>query len=268
MNNAAIGIFDSGVGGLTVAKAVRAELPDESIIYFGDSIHLPYGNKSPSAILQYSFANMRFLCSLGVKIVIVACNTSTAVALTKLQAASSVPVIGVINPGAQAAVTATKNGKIGIVGTSRTVLSRAYTKSIQTICRGSNFNEKKIVVYEKACPLFVPIVEENFKNKKIIEQIVYEYMRELASKTDTIVLGCTHYPLIRPVISRVFPRIRLIDSARSTASAAASFLRQNNLTKKKDGNTKLHIYTNDINEVFKKISHRLFPREKILFKEP
>ena len=252
----AIGVFDSGVGGLTVARAIRRFLPAESILYFGDTMHVPYGNKSPETILRYSRDNTDFLVKCGVKMVVVACNTSTAVALKDLQKEYSVPIVGVIEPGASEAVRVSTRGRISVIGTFRTVSSGAYQRAIHLL-------DKNAKVASRACPLLVPLIEEGFQDKAVIEGVLKNYLGKIVSGADTLVLGCTHYPLIKSRIQKLYPKLRLVDSADATAREVARLLGPRNATSSKTG--KIAICTNDINEVFVSISKRLFPGESIRF---
>ncbi len=256
----AIGVFDSGVGGLTVARAIRNLLPAESILYFGDTMHVPYGNKSAETILRYSRDNTDFLVSQGVKMIVVACNTSTAVALQHLKKEYSLPIVGVIEPGASEAVRVTTSGKIGVIGTYRTVSSGAYQKAIQAIRPGAR-------VASQACPLLVPMIEEGFKDEAVIAGVLRVYLGKLAARSDTLVLGCTHYPLIKKRIQKLYPSLRLVDSADATAREVSRLLMVKNGEngEKKSGKGKISICTNDVNETFVSISKKLFPGESIRF---
>ena len=219
MNRAPIGIFDSGIGGLTVARAIYERLPHESTIYFGDTARVPYGPKSPDTVRRYSLEILHWLLGQGVKAVVIACNTSTAHALDALQAESPVPVIGVIEPGARAAVAAMRRGPIGVIGTVGTIASNAYARAIQAAKPGA-------VVEQKACPLFVPLVEEGWFEHPAAELIALEYLQPLKrANVDVMVLGCTHYPLLKPLLQRTMgPDIRLIDSGEETAATVQGAL--------------------------------------------
>ncbi|MFW5628930.1 MAG: glutamate racemase [Candidatus Cloacimonadaceae bacterium] len=208
----AIGIFDSGVGGLTVYKSIREAFPHEDLIYFGDTARVPYGPKSADTIIDYSVQNARFLLQLGVKILVVACNTSSAVAIPSLKRLTNIPIIGVIEPGSKVALSTTKNKKIGVIGTEGTVKSQAYLKAIKA-------REPEAEIFSAACPLFVPIVEEGWQDKPIAESIVREYLSPLMeNEIDTLVLGCTHYPLLKDVIQKVVGEsVTLVDSADAIA---------------------------------------------------
>lgn len=212
MNAAPLGVFDSGIGGLTVAHALFECLPHESVIYFGDTARVPYGPKSPETVRRYSGEILDFLVRRGVKMVVVACNTSTAHALDFLRSRSPVPVQGVIEPGARAAAAATRAGRIGVIGTVGTVASGAYERAIKGI-------RPEVTVVSRACPLFVPLVEEGWFDHPATELVAREYLQPLKDQgVDVLVLGCTHYPLLKPLLSRVMgPDVTLIDSAAETA---------------------------------------------------
>jgi glutamate racemase len=219
MNRGPIGIFDSGIGGLTVARAIYDRLPHESTIYFGDTARLPYGPKSPDTVRRYSLEILHWLLEQQVKAVVIACNTSTAHALEALQAESPVPVIGVIDPGARAAVAASRPGPIGVIGTAGTIASNAYARAIQAARPGA-------LVEQKACPLFVPLVEEGWFDHPAAELIAAEYLEPMKrARVDVMVLGCTHYPLLKPLLQRILgPAMRLIDSGEETAAAVHAAL--------------------------------------------
>jgi glutamate racemase len=224
MSNAPVGIFDSGLGGLTVARSIYQRLPGESTIYFGDTARVPYGPKSPETVRRYSLEILRWLLDQGVKAVVVACNTSTAHALGALRAASPVPVIGVIEPGARAATAGSDGGAIGVIGTAGTIASNAYAEAIHRIRPDAR-------VEQRACPLFVPLVEEGWFDHPAAELVAREYLAPLRQAgVTTLVLGCTHYPLLRLLLERVMgPDVRLIDSGEATAAALAEALRAGGL---------------------------------------
>jgi glutamate racemase len=213
VNPAPLGVFDSGIGGLTVAHAIFERLPDESVVYFGDTARVPYGPKSPETVRRYSGEILQYLLGRGVKMVVVACNTSTAHALDDLRRRAPVPVIGVIEPGAKAAVAATRSGRIGVIGTAGTIASGAYERAITAL-------RSDATVISQACPLFVPLIEEGWFDHPATELVAREYLEPLlAADVDVLVLGCTHYPLVKPLLSRVLgPTVRLIDSAEETAA--------------------------------------------------
>src|SRR5437899_219861 len=214
VNPAPLGVFDSGIGGLTVARALFERLPRESVIYFGDTARVPYGPKSPETVRRYSAEILAYLLQRGVKAVVVACNTSTAQALDHLRTRSPVPVVGVIEPGSRAAVQATRSGSIGVIGTAGTIASGAYERAIKAL-------RPDATVYARACPLFVPLVEEGWFDHPATELIAREYLEPLQrAGVDVLVLGCTHYPLLKPLLQRVMARGgTLIDSAEETARA-------------------------------------------------
>ena len=219
MNRAPIGIFDSGIGGLTVARAIYERLPHESTIYFGDTARVPYGPKSPETVKRYSLEILHWLLGEKVKAVVVACNTSTAHALRALQEATPVPVLGVIKPGARAAIEFGGDGPIGVIGTAGTIASDAYNRAIQALAPGQ-------AVIQRACPLFVPLVEEGWFDHPATELVAADYLGELrAACVRSLVLGCTHYPLLKPLLQRVMgPEVRLIDSGQATAAALETIL--------------------------------------------
>ena len=225
MNDSPVGIFDSGIGGLTVARAIYERLPHESTIYFGDTARVPYGPKSPETVKRYSLEILHWLLEQKVKAVVIACNTSTAHALDALQAAAPVPVIGVIEPGARAAAAASDGGPIGVIGTAGTIASNAYARAIRRVRPDAR-------VEQRACPLFVPLVEEGWFEHPAAELIAREYLAPLeAAGVSALVLGCTHYPLLKPLLQRVMgPGVRLIDSGEETAAVVAATLERAGLT--------------------------------------
>jgi glutamate racemase len=224
MNRSPIGIFDSGIGGLTVARAIFEQLPGESTVYFGDTARVPYGPKSPETVRRYSLEILRWLLDQQVKAVVIACNTSTAHALETLQAESPVPVIGVIEPGAAAAASVGGERPIGVIGTAGTIASNAYAKAIRRV-------RPDAMVEQRACPLFVPLVEEGWFEHPAGDLIAREYLAPLtAAGVGALVLGCTHYPLLKPLLQRVMgPEVRLIDSGEETARVVASAIRERGL---------------------------------------
>ena len=215
----AIGIFDSGIGGLTVLKEIVAKLPDENIIYLGDTARVPYGIRSAETVTRYSFENTNFLLSQEIKMLVVACNTATAVSLEAVKKEYPLPVIGVLEPGARAAVAATKTRKVGIIGTEATINSGAYEKAIKRLA-------PDVEVTSLACPLFVPLAEEGWTDNDVAEMVAAKYLAPFRKTgIDMLVLGCTHYPLLKAVISKaVGPGITLIDSATETAKEVADVL--------------------------------------------
>jgi glutamate racemase len=211
-DGAPIGVFDSGLGGLTVVSEMMRQLPAEGLIYFGDTARVPYGPKAPTTVRRYSREIASFLDREGVKAIVIACNTATAHALTMLRSELRVPVIGVIEPGARAAVGATRSGNIGVIGTAGTIRSGAYERAIRELAPDAR-------ITAQPCPLFVPLVEEGWVDKEATRIIAREYLQPLVDAgVDTVVLGCTHYPLLKPVLAGVLGGdVRLIDSAAETA---------------------------------------------------
>lgn len=212
-----IGVFDSGVGGLTVLSALLRNIPDANYLYFGDTARLPYGSKSAATVAHYAVDAIRHLQSQGAELLVIACNTATALALDEIKAAADVEVIGVVEPGARAAAAASRSRKAVVIGTEATVASHAYRRALEA---------GGVIVKEKACPLFVPLVEEGWTDHPVTEQIARIYLDEAfagdAHDADVLVLGCTHYPLIKPLLSRIAPaHITIVDSAESTAHDVA-----------------------------------------------
>lgn len=210
--NAPVGVFDSGVGGLTVVREIMRQIPNEKIIYFGDTARVPYGSKSRETVTRYSEQIVRFLRTLEVKTIVAACNTASAYALETLEQSIDIPIIGVLKPGARTAAEVTRNGRIGVIATEATVGSRMYTKYITTL-------NSNVTIHEKACPLFVPLVEEGLWEDPVTDEIVRRYLSELIdTDIDTLILGCTHYPLIRSTLRRIMgERVTLVNPAYETA---------------------------------------------------
>ena len=225
MRDAPIGVFDSGIGGLTVAQEVIRQLPAESVVYFGDTARVPYGPKSPETVRRYSQEIADFLQTQGVKAMVIACNTATAHALAMLREKLSIPVIGVVEPGARAAVASSKSNRIGVIGTVGTIKSGAYERAIRAL-------NPDAIITARACPLFVPLVEEGWNEHPASRLIAEEYLRPFAAAdVDTLVLGCTHYPLIKPLLADVLgPTVRLIDSAEETAAETGRTLEHRHIT--------------------------------------
>lgn len=222
MRRPTIGVFDSGVGGLTVLKALFELVPEADYAYFGDTARLPYGSKSVETVSRYAVEAAHFLESQGASLLVIACNTATALALDRIIAAARVPIVGVVDPGAGAAAAATRNKQVVVIGTEATVSSHAYRKALES--RG-------LQAREKACPLLVPLVEEGWVEHPVTEEVARIYLAEAFADgfqaADTLVLGCTHYPLLKPLMQRVTPKhVTIVDSAESTARAVASQLKQ------------------------------------------
>jgi glutamate racemase len=218
----AIGVFDSGFGGLTVLKALLELLPDADYLYFGDTARLPYGSKSVETVARYAVEAAHFLESHGAQLLVIACNTATALALDRITAAAHVPVVGVVEPGAEAAASASRSKRVVVIGTDATVSSHAYHRALE----GRGLDAR-----EKACPLFVPLVEEGWVEHPVTEQVARIYLDEAFGDgfrdADVLVLGCTHYPLLKPLLRRVTPpNVTIVDSAESTARVVASHLRE------------------------------------------
>lgn len=248
--NKPIGIFDSGVGGLTVLREVIRHLPGESILYLGDTARVPYGIKSPETVIEFSRQNARFLLEMDIKLLVVACNTSSAVSLPILKKEMNIPVVGVIEPGARAAVRITETGKIGVIGTEATIKSGAYEKAINQWSGGIGGLE----VIAKTCPLFVPLAEEGWIENRVTEMTVEIYLKDLRDKDiDVLVLGCTHYPILKKTIHKFMgDKVRLIDSAEETAKEVEGLLKKNNLLS--DGNSAIRdFYVTDNPERFLKV---------------
>jgi glutamate racemase len=257
----AIGVFDSGVGGLTVLRALVERMPGADYLYFGDTARLPYGSKSAATVAHYAVGAVRYLQEHGAETLVIACNTATALALDPIRAASRVPVIGVVEPGAQAAAFATTNRKVAVIGTEATISSHAYRRALEA---------KGIAVREKACPLFVPLVEEGWLEHPVTEQVARIYLSETFAEdfrdSDVLVLGCTHYPLIKPLLRRVAPgHVTIVDSAESTAHAVAQHLLIEPLTSPGDPESKnaerssdprLKFFATDSAEKFKRMGTR------------
>jgi len=218
-SDAPIGVFDSGLGGLTVLRAIRERLPFEATIYLGDTARVPYGPKAAETIRRYALEATDFLVARGVKAVVVACNTATARALPDVEARAGVPVLGVVEPGGRAAADASESGRIGVIGTRGTITSRAYNTVIHR-------HRPDALVFEQACPLFVPLVEEGWTDEDVTRLAAERYLAPLLEqRIDTLVLACTHYPLLKPLLSRIVgPGVSLIDSAESTAAALDEML--------------------------------------------
>jgi glutamate racemase len=225
-----IGIFDSGIGGLTVVREVMRQLPDERIIYFGDTARVPYGPKSPDTVRRYSREISEFLKSQDVKAIVVACNTATAHALPVLQREFDLPIIGVVEPGARAGVTASRRRELGVIGTAGTIGSGAYERAIRHIAPDAH-------ILARACPLFVPLVEEGWLDRDATRLIAQEYLAPLQEAgVDTLVLGCTHYPLLKPLLGEILgPDVVLIDSAEETAAETARVLGMRGLRAESSG---------------------------------
>jgi glutamate racemase len=251
-----IGIFDSGLGGLTVVKEIATLLPHEDIIYVGDTARVPYGTKSPDTIRRYAQQIAFFLLNKKVKAIVVACNTVSAVALKNLRHLP-IPILGVIEPGARAAIMTTSSLRVGVIGTPATVGSHAYKLAI-------NRFSPRAHVLEKACPLFVPLVEEGWGKHPTTKQVAREYLTPLLkARIDTLVLGCTHYPLLKSTLQAVAgKKVKLIDSAQETAKDVLQLLRKKNLLKK-NGKSKKEFFVTDNPAGFTKLGHQFLGNHSV-----
>lgn len=244
-----IGVFDSGIGGLTVVSALRRLLPNEAIYYLGDTARVPYGGKSAVTVQRYSLEIAAMLLEENAKTVVVACNTASALALPQLSESLPVTVTGVILPGAQAAIAATRTGHVGVIGTRATIKSGAYERALRAIDSG-------IRVTARACPLLVPLIEEGWLEHPITDQIIMQYLRPLVDEgIDTLVLGCTHYPLLRPAMARLLgDTITLVDSAQNCANAVRDLLIRENLKAPATEQGTLHVALTDRPDSFLRIA--------------
>lgn len=254
--NGAIGVFDSGVGGLTVLKAIIKTLPQEDTIYLGDTARVPYGIRSPQTVLRYSLENTQFLVKKSIKVLVVACNTTSAISLPHLQKDFSLPVIGVIEPGAKKAALATKNNKIGVIGTEATVKSGAYLKAITRFAPQSK-------IFGQACPLFVPLVEEGWIDNEVALLSAERYLALLKKKeVDTVVLGCTHYPLLKKVIKKVMGNgVTLIDSAEETAKEVRRVLQEKGWLKEGPKEGRHQFFVTDDPDRFVRVGSKIIGKE-------
>lgn len=246
-----IGVFDSGIGGLTVVAEIARRLPREEIIYFGDTARLPYGPKSKETVTQFAIQDTEFLLTHGVKMVVVACNTASSVAIGELSRRYDLPIIGVIAPGALAAVSSTLTGKIAVIGTEGTIASHAYLRAIERL-------DRDIEVLEKSCPLFVPLAEEGWTEREVTLVIAHEYLIPLRDAgVDVVVLGCTHYPILKGTIGKVFgPGVRLIDSAEETAAEVAERLTVLGLARDREGTPEHRFFVSDVPHRFREQAER------------
>ncbi|MEZ5358884.1 MAG: glutamate racemase [Candidatus Zixiibacteriota bacterium] len=251
MRSKPIGVFDSGVGGLTVLAELMRLLPNEDIVYFGDMGRTPYGPRSKDIILEFTRQDVNFLQEQDVKFIVAACNTAASVALETVMEEHVTEMLGVIEPGARAAVEATQNNKVGIIGTHATIASDAYPKAIHRI-------NKKIKVFSLACPLFVPLAEEGFHDKPATFLIAEDYLQTLKDNgIDTLVLGCTHYPLLKDAIQRVVgDDVKIIDSATSTAIEVKDILKQKDLTNEQSSHGQYKFYVSDVPDKFAPVAER------------
>lgn len=246
-----IGIFDSGVGGLTVMREIVRALPQEDTVYFGDTARVPYGTKSPETVTRYATEIAAFLLKQDIKLLVVACNTASAVALPTLKRKLAIPVVGVIEPGARRAVEVTRSGRIGVIGTAGTIRSSAYTRAIKRL-------KPDIEVLTRACPLFVPLAEEGWTDNQVARLTARTYLQGLKeADVDTLVLGCTHYPLLKPLIAEVMGSgVTLVDSAEETARTVAAILGDKGLLRPEAEKGNHHYYVTDIPAGFVRVGNR------------
>lgn len=253
--NASIGVFDSGVGGLTVMKEIMHQIPNEKIVYFGDTARVPYGDKSKETITKFSRQIVRFLQTHDVKAIVVACNTASAYALDELEKEADIPMIGVIKPGAKVASEVTVNGRIGVIGTEGTISSSIYPRYIKEI-------NKDVTVIGKACPLFVPLVEEGLWRDPVTDEIAKRYLTELIDiDIDTLVLGCTHYPLIRETVGKIMgDGVNLVNPAYETARELKELLIREDMLRTQEpklGDNQYQFYVSDSAEKFKRFANSI-----------
>ena len=246
-----IGVFDSGLGGLTVVKAIKEKLPNENIVYLGDTARVPYGNKSTLLVTGYATQITNFLLGENAKLIVVACNTASALALPALQSEFLVPILGVIIPGSQAAVHATRNKHVGVIGTTATINSNAYTQALREI-------ESSIQITAQACPLFVPLVEEGWLNGPVPSEITASYLKNInVENVDTLILGCTHYPLLKPMIQDIVnDNTVLIDSAETVAEEVAIILIEKKMSADSSNKGLLKCFVTDSPVQFENIAKR------------
>lgn len=254
MREKAIGVFDSGVGGLTVAREIMNQLPNEKIVYFGDTARVPYGSKSKETIITFSKQIAQFLCTKQVKAIVIACNTASAFALESLKQEMDIPVVGVIEPGARAAAEVTKNNKIGVIGTVGTVNSGIYTECLRKI-------KPEALVYSKACPLFCPLVEENWLYDSVTMETAERYLGDLKGYgVDTLVLGCTHYPLLRHTLQKVMgDKVQLVNPAYETALELKRVLEEQGLSCKEWSRQEHEFYVSDGADKFRTFANTILP---------
>ena len=255
-NAAPVGVFDSGVGGLTVAREIMRQLPNENLVYFGDTARVPYGSKSRDNIIRYSRQIIHFLKTKGVKAIVIACNTASALALDVVREESDIPIIGVVEPGARAALQITQTKKIGVIGTEATVQSAMYGKIIKGL-------DPTVSVIGKACPLFVPLVEEGFAKHKVTEEIIDYYLASMKeSDIDSLILGCTHYPLLRSRIRAYLgDKIQLVNPAYETAMDLKYILKESGMENagKEGEHATYSFYVSDAADKFKQFASSILP---------
>ncbi len=251
MDNRPIGVFDSGLGGLTVVKEIMSLLPGENIVYFGDTARIPYGTRSSETVIKYSIQCIRFLISQGIKMIVIACNTASSTSLETVQKMFDIPIIGVIEPGARGAVKATRNGRVGVIGTEGTIRSGAYVRAIHS-------KNPDIKIFSKACSLFVPLAEEGWGDTEIAFLTAEKYLCSMNEENiDTLVLGCTHYPLLmKPIRKAVGEDVKLVNPAEETALEVKRILELNDMINKSGGEAEYSFFVSDFGQKFKEIGSR------------
>jgi glutamate racemase len=258
ISEAPIGVFDSGVGGLTVAREIMRNLPNERIVYFGDTARVPYGSKSKETIIRFSRQIIRFLQTKEVKAIVVACNTASALALDEVEKELDIPIIGVLKPGAKAAVETTRNGKVGVIATESTIQSHMYRKYI---CE----QDPSVMVFGKPCPLFVPLVEEGWLKDSVTEEVARRYLDELQQVgIDTLILGCTHYPLLRSLLQKIVGEsVTLVNPAYETAHQLGELLQARGIANSGNARQNAHdryqFYVSDAADKFKRFANSILP---------
>lgn len=251
LHDFSLGIFDSGAGGLTVMRAIAESLPNESIVYFGDTARLPYGDKSPETIIRYTSQCIDFLASYPVEMIVIACNTASAYASNMLKEKHQIPIVDVVAPSARKACNITQSGRIAVLGTHATIRSGCYSKAIQSILPHAH-------IFPIACPLFVPLVEERLTDHPASELLIKEYLKHIPKEVDTLILGCTHYPLLKPLIAKIAGKqIQIVDSASCCAEEVCRVLKKND---------KLYpaahkFFVSDDTERFKKLAASFLPAQ-------
>ena len=250
-----IGIFDSGIGGLTVLKEIEKRLPCESLIYFGDTARVPYGNKSRQTVIRFTTENILFLLKKRVKLIVIACNTSSSLALKYVRKIFKIPILGVIKPAVEKAIKVSKGKRIGVIGTKSTIASRAYEEELKRKDRNS-------LIFSRPCPLLVPFIEEGLIRSLLLEDLVKFYLKDLKGKIDTLILGCTHYPLIKNVIASYLKGVCIIDSAKEVAINTKRILEENGLLANGRNVSHKEFYVTDDPQNFFKLA-KLFLKKNI-----
>lgn len=254
--NASIGVFDSGIGGLTVVKRIKELLPNENVIYFGDTARVPYGSKSNETVIEYALQDAEFLARKNVKLIIAACNTVSSIAIPALRRKFDIPIIGMIEPGAKFAIGNTKNEIIGVIGTYATVNNHAYAESLKSL-------SENVRVFEKACPLFVPLAEEGLVNHPAAKLIAEDYLLPIKSEgVDSLILGCTHYPLLSGIIREVIGGgVKLVDSGVAASKEVENYLNGRGIRNNSNNIGSIEFYVSDIRTKFKEVAGRFLGKE-------